>query len=136
MQAAVVLVRPHAWRANWLGVLLYCWTACITVLLGEGYCCTAALVVLLNCWSNKPSALMDMNASTVTSRLAGLSPVLPYDKSQVLTVAGAVFAAASRLQTELTAYEKFSEPREVDVLRVVPNKKEMGLAFKKVSGTL
>jgi hypothetical protein len=36
------------------------------------------------------------------------------------------------LQTELTAYEKFSEPREVDVLRVIPNKKEMGTAFKKV----
>lgn len=34
-------------------------------------------------------------------------------------------------QTELTAYEKFSEPREVDVLRVLPNKKELGLALKK-----
>ncbi|WIA35437.1 hypothetical protein OEZ86_003878 [Tetradesmus obliquus] len=34
-------------------------------------------------------------------------------------------------KTELTAYEKFAEPREVDVLRVIPNKKEMGTAFKK-----
>jgi hypothetical protein len=40
--------------------------------------------------------------------------------------------AAAAAQTELTAYEKFSEPREVDVLRVIPNKKEMGTAFKKV----
>lgn len=32
---------------------------------------------------------------------------------------------------ELNAYEKFPEPREVDLLKITPNKKELGLAFKK-----
>lgn len=34
-------------------------------------------------------------------------------------------------KTELTAYEKFPEPREVEVTTVTPNKKELGLAFKR-----
>ena len=34
-------------------------------------------------------------------------------------------------QTELVAYEKFPEPREVEVMQVTPNKKELGAAFKK-----
>eukprot|EP00775_Hariotina_reticulata_P009703 gene9703-9862_t len=34
-------------------------------------------------------------------------------------------------KTELTAYERFSEPREVEVLSVVANKKEIGQAYKK-----
>jgi glycyl-tRNA synthetase len=34
-------------------------------------------------------------------------------------------------QVELTAYEKFPEPREVEVTRVVPNKQALGMAFKK-----
>jgi len=34
-------------------------------------------------------------------------------------------------QTELTAYEKFPEPREVEELKVTANKKELGVAFKK-----
>lgn len=39
--------------------------------------------------------------------------------------------ALSTLQTELTAYEKFPEPREMDVTRVLPNKQKVGQAFKK-----
>ena len=32
---------------------------------------------------------------------------------------------------ELNAYEKFPEPREVEVLSIIPNKKELGRLFKK-----
>lgn len=41
-------------------------------------------------------------------------------------------AAAIAAQTELTAYERFAEPRQVEVLHVTANKKELGTAFKKV----
>ncbi|GBF92515.1 hypothetical protein Rsub_04619 [Raphidocelis subcapitata] len=34
-------------------------------------------------------------------------------------------------KTELNAYEKFTEPREVEVTTVTPNKKELGLGFKR-----
>ncbi|KAI8468120.1 MAG: hypothetical protein J3K34DRAFT_428181 [Monoraphidium minutum] len=34
-------------------------------------------------------------------------------------------------KVELTAYEKFPEPREVEVTTVTPNKKELGLTFKR-----
>lgn len=37
--------------------------------------------------------------------------------------------AASK--TELTAHEKFAEPRNVEVLSITPNRKELGKLFKK-----
>eukprot|EP00877_Chromochloris_zofingiensis_P008694 jgi/Chrzof1/4078/Cz13g19120.t1 len=40
-------------------------------------------------------------------------------------------AHTSMSKTELTAYEKYAEPREMEVTRVIPNKKELGVAFKK-----
>lgn len=40
-------------------------------------------------------------------------------------------AHASASKQELVAHEKFPEPREVEVVRRLPNKKELGLAFKK-----
>jgi hypothetical protein len=36
----------------------------------------------------------------------------------------------SCLQTELTAYEKFPEPREMDVTLVLPNKQKVGRAVQ------
>jgi len=40
-------------------------------------------------------------------------------------------AHTSMSKVELTAYEKFPEPREVEVTRVIPNKQALGMAFKK-----
>ena len=34
-------------------------------------------------------------------------------------------------KVELSAYERFAEPQEVDVLTILPNKKELGKLFKK-----
>ena len=34
-------------------------------------------------------------------------------------------------KVEMSAYERFAEPQEVDVLSIVPNKKELGRLFKK-----
>lgn len=34
-------------------------------------------------------------------------------------------------KVELSAYERFAEPKEVDVLSILPNKKELGKLFKK-----
>ncbi|KAL4457919.1 hypothetical protein ABPG75_012784 [Micractinium tetrahymenae] len=40
-------------------------------------------------------------------------------------------AHSSMSKVELSAYERFAEPKEVDVLSIVPNKKELGKLFKK-----
>eukprot|EP00271_Cylindrocystis_brebissonii_P010383 TRINITY_DN26558_c0_g1_i1.p1 TRINITY_DN26558_c0_g1~~TRINITY_DN26558_c0_g1_i1.p1 ORF type:complete len:717 (+),score=144.98 TRINITY_DN26558_c0_g1_i1:155-2305(+) len=40
-------------------------------------------------------------------------------------------AHSEKSKVELVAYEKFPEPREVEVLSIAPNKKELGKAFKK-----
>ena len=34
-------------------------------------------------------------------------------------------------KVELSAYERFAEPKEVDVLAITPNRKELGKLFKK-----
>lgn len=48
-----------------------------------------------------------------------LSALLPFSTTTLNT------------QTELTAYEKFPEPREVEELKVTANKKELGVSYKK-----
>ncbi|EFN58464.1 hypothetical protein CHLNCDRAFT_34068 [Chlorella variabilis] len=40
-------------------------------------------------------------------------------------------AHAAMSKVEMSAYERFAEPQEVDVLSIVPNKKELGRLFKK-----
>ena len=40
-------------------------------------------------------------------------------------------AHTTRSKVELSAYERFVEPQEVDVLTILPNKKELGKLFKK-----
>eukprot|EP01023_Acetabularia_acetabulum_P067871 TRINITY_DN9484_c0_g1_i2.p1 TRINITY_DN9484_c0_g1~~TRINITY_DN9484_c0_g1_i2.p1 ORF type:complete len:299 (+),score=69.26 TRINITY_DN9484_c0_g1_i2:121-1017(+) len=39
-------------------------------------------------------------------------------------------------KVELTAYEKFDEPREEEVLVIMPNKKALGMSFKKNAQTI
>ena len=39
-------------------------------------------------------------------------------------------------KVELSAYEKFAEPREVEVLTIVPNKRELGKQYKREAGAI
>ena len=39
-------------------------------------------------------------------------------------------------KVELSAYEKFAEPREVEVLTITPNKRELGKLFKREAGAI
>lgn len=63
---------------------------------------------------------MGTTTSADASRLPHLLPT---------TLPSQAHSAMSKV--ELSAYERFAEPKEVDVLSILPNKKELGKLFKK-----